>query len=126
MPARSQDLLAHECGELGRKMSHGPSWGGRVLGARLVVWVSVAAGCEWSMSVLLLVAGQEEGQAGFGPSRASGDGTCPALPAQLGPRQHPCWPHARPSDGAPTPTPTSLPPGGSLCLLPILLLNLPL
>ena len=86
----------------------------------------VAAGCEWSMSALLLVAGQEEGQAGFGPSRASGDGTCPALPAELGPRQHPCWPQAWPSDGAPTPTPPSLPPGGSLCLLPILLLNLPL
>ena len=45
MPAGSQDLQAHKCGELGRKVSHGLAWGGRVLGARLVVWVSVAAGC---------------------------------------------------------------------------------
>lgn len=67
-----------------------------------------------------------EGQAGFGPTRASGAHAQPSPSVESGPGQASYWLHTQPSGGVPTPTPVSYSPGGWPSLLPILLLNLSL
>lgn len=91
MPAGRQALQDQEWGKVGRRMRNGLFPGWEVPSTRLG---GVGQCGRWqragrSVLVLVVTAGEAEGQPGFGPMRASGGGSFPAPPVELGPSQHP-------------------------------------
>lgn len=121
MPAGSQDLQALKCGELGRKMSHGPRVG--VLGARLVGVSQCGNYCGGHVCVA--AAGSAGGRTGglWPEQGASGDGMVSSSSCGAGSSlTHPAGPTPSPAMGATPPHPylPCLLAGGSASL-PILL-----